>query len=163
MQKSKSTPERSPAGGSRLFPKHRQHQLERRGIAGNTKALAAGQHQLDGWNGFRHGLRLHEREADRRVLFPQPLAPPVEGVLLQPLSQTVCADRLAAGFLLCDPLTPQLAPLLCFGAHFSTVRLIRPLDQWGSCDAYRNSTVNSVHDACGTFPLVSSIPLVTIL
>src|SRR5258706_8433642 len=107
MQKSKSTPERSPAGGSRLFPKHRQHQLERRGIAGNTKALAAGQHQLDVCNGFRHGLRLHEREADRRVLFPQPLAPPVEGVLLQPLSKTVCADR---GTTVVSPPAKKLVP-----------------------------------------------------
>ena len=38
--------------------------------------------------GFQHGLGLHEREADRRILFSQPLPPPVKGVLRQSSSAT---------------------------------------------------------------------------
>src|SRR6202044_2237727 len=95
-------------------------------------------HQFDGWNCLFCRLGLHQREANRGALFPQPLAPPVEVVLLQPSLTTVCADRLAAGFLLRDSLAPQLAPLLCF-IHSSTMRGLRRFRQWCSCDGYDSS------------------------
>src|SRR5450432_3527602 len=101
-----STPERLPAGGSRWFPQHRQHQLERRGIGRNPKPIAASQQQFDGCCCFLSRFALHQREADGCVLFPQPPTPPVEGGLLQLSLTTVCADRLATAFLLRDSLAP---------------------------------------------------------
>src|SRR6185437_8310096 len=88
-----------------------------------------------GGTGLLCRLGLHQREADRCALFPQPLAPPVEGVLLQTSSAAECADRLAAAFPLCDSLAPQIAPLLCF-VHSSTMRGPRRFRWWCSCDGY---------------------------
>jgi hypothetical protein len=94
------------------------------------------QHQLDRWRGIRLGrFRFHQRELDRRALLPQPLPPSVERMLRQASSATVCADRLAARFLLCDSLAPQLAPLLCF-VHPPTMPGWRRFRQWRSCDGY---------------------------
>ena len=90
-------------------------------------------------------LRLHEREADRCALFPQPLAPPVEGVLFQFASTTVCADRLAARLLLCDSLAPLLTPLLYF-VHSSTMPGLPRLGYRGSCDGYDRSDTTQQHN-----------------
>src|SRR5512143_4202488 len=131
-----STRERSPAGGSSLFSQHGQHQPQRRGIVRNTKPVAAGQQQLDSRTRFFCGLRLYQREADRRVLLPQPLPPSIETGLTQVLLATECAHRLAALFLLCNPLAPLLATFDLFAIHVSTMRRRHPHGQWCSCDAY---------------------------
>ena len=106
-----------------LCPQHRSAPAERRGIGRNPQPVAAGQHQFDAWRCCSPSPGLLSTSAKRTgaVLFPQPSPPPVEGGLLQSSLTTIGADRLAAAFLLRDSLAPQLAPLLLFGAHLSTM------------------------------------------
>jgi hypothetical protein len=62
------------------------------------------------------------------LLFFQACNTSVESGLLQPSLTTVCADRLAAAFLLRDSLAPLLAPLLLFCAHLSNMCRIPSLE-----------------------------------
>ena len=90
------------------------HLLRSFGIYGNHNALADFPRQCfnrfvpyrAGGDEAGSGNGSTQCEANGCVLFPQPLAPPVEGRLLQSSLTTVCADRLAAAFLLRDALAP---------------------------------------------------------
>jgi hypothetical protein len=93
---------------SRLSAQHSQYQLQRSGIVRNPQPLAATKNQFDGRYGLRRQLGFHQRKADRRALFPQPLPPAVKGVFSQILSLSVGADRLPTRFLLPDPFPPLL-------------------------------------------------------